>query len=49
MGVAIFGGGGVGTYLGSILLSIVEYQTLFLIYICFAFIPLLIMLKNRDI
>ena len=49
VGVAIFGGGGVGTYLGSILLNLVEYQTVFLIFTFLAFIPLLIVMKSREI
>lgn len=49
VGVAIFGGGGIGTYIGSILLKLVEYQTLFLVYACLAFIPLFIISQNRDI
>lgn len=49
VGVAIFGGGGIGTYLGSILLKLVEYQTLFLVYACLAFIPLFIIFQNKEI
>jgi predicted MFS family arabinose efflux permease len=49
IGVAIFGGGGIGTYLGSLVLNISNYQILFLLFLCLIVVPLLISMGSKDI
>ncbi|OCG00789.1 MFS transporter [Gilliamella sp. wkB112] len=47
IGVAIFGGGGIGTYLGSFILNVMQYRMLFSIYICLLLIPFWLVFKSR--
>ncbi|OOX78835.1 MFS transporter [Snodgrassella alvi] len=49
IGVAIFGGGGIGTYLGSLVLDVSEYQMLFLLFLCLIAVPLLISMCSKDV
>lgn len=49
IGVAIFGGGGIGTYLGSLILDVSEYQMLFLLFLCLIAVPLLISMCSKDV
>lgn len=49
IGVAIFGGGGIGTYLGGLILDASTYQILFVVFLCLVFIPLLMTIRSKDI